>query len=96
MLFRSVIDLDDTTVVAPPTAVGMIVNLTAVNSSGAGYVTVAPCRDNGQLPYVSNLNMGAGQTVANLVVVAAGDGRRICLRPSVTTDLIVDLEGWIG
>lgn len=91
-----VIDLDDDVVVAPTTAVGAVLNLTATNPRGDGYVTVAPCTADGTLPYVSNLNMSSGRTVANLVIAAAGDGRRICIRPSVATDVLVDVEGWIG
>ena len=90
-----VIDLDDPALGAPPGATGAVVNLTAVGPAADGYVTVAPCQADGALPYVSNLNVAKAVTAANLVVVAAGDGGRICVRPSITTDLLVDVEAWM-
>ncbi len=90
-----VIDLDDPPLGAPRGATGAVVNVTAVGPGGVGYVTVAPCQADGALPYVSNLNVATGTTAANLALVAAGDGRRICVRPTVITDLVIDVEGWI-
>lgn len=90
-----VLDLDDEALGAPPGATGAVLNLTAVSPAGTGYVTVTPCAADGSVPHVSNLNLTSGATVANLVVTAAGEGRRICIRPSVTTHLLVDVQAWL-
>jgi PKD domain len=47
-----------------------VMNLTAVEGTGNGFLTAAPT--GGTVPVVSNLNYRAGQTVANLAQVAAG------------------------
>lgn len=55
----------------PPTATALIANVTVTGGSEASFVSVWPSGE--PRPNVSNLNFGAGQTVANLVVVAIGD-----------------------
>lgn len=79
----------------PADASGAVLNVTAAAPSGDGYVTVAPCSA-GDLPYVSNLNLSTARTVANLVVVSANEDRRICLRSTAATHLLVDVEAWVG
>ena len=51
-------------------ATAFVMNLTAVEGTGNGYLTAAPT--GGTVPNVSNLNYLAGQTVANLAQVATG------------------------
>jgi hypothetical protein len=56
-----------------PNATGVsayVMNVTAVQGTGNGYLTAAPT--GGAVPDVSTLNYRAGQTVANLAQVAAG------------------------
>jgi hypothetical protein len=74
---------------ASTTAIAM--NVTAVEPSAGGYITVYPC-DSGQ-PTASNLNFVRGQTIANSVVVKVGASRRICFFSSAATDLLADLSG---
>ena len=68
-------------------------NVTAVDPSGAGYITVYPCGDR---PNASNLNVVAGRTVANAVIAPLSPAGEICLYASVTTHLIADVNGWFA
>jgi hypothetical protein len=72
---------------------GMVtVNVTAVNPSARGFITVFDC--DVARPDTSNLNFLKGQTVANLSLVPrAGDGS-ICVYSSAPTDIVVDLAGY--
>lgn len=88
----------------PASAIGVMLNVTAVDPCGPGYVTVHPCWD-GAPPLASNLNVGAGQTVANLVAVALGaagspDGTNhsgsVCITSQPQLDVVVDVVGWWG
>jgi len=76
----------------PADASAVVLNLTAADVQAAGYVTVspAPC---GDVPLVSNLNVVAGQTVANAVTAPVGDDGRICLTTSAPAALVVDVTG---
>lgn len=77
----------------PASGVGAVsLNLTATNPDAAGYVTAFPCGTTP--PLVSNLNFGAGQTVANAALSSLGAGGRLCFFSNVPTDLIADLNGW--
>jgi hypothetical protein len=78
--------------VVPAAARAVTMNVTAVNATGAGFVTVFPCAD-GQ-PTASNLNVTAGVTVPNLVTVGLGSTRAVCFFTSVATHLLADLAGW--
>jgi hypothetical protein len=70
----------------------VVVNVTAVQADGDGFVTVWPC---GQpRPTASNLNVRAGQIVPNLVVAKLGRDGKVCLYSHVGIDLIADLQGW--
>lgn len=75
----------------PAGATAVVVNLTAVNPRGNGYVTAYPC--GADIPEASNLNYFAGQTVANSAVIRVGAGGQICFFTLAATDLIVDVQG---
>jgi hypothetical protein len=75
----------------PSTASWVVLNITAVNASGGGWVTVYPC---GQFSNASNINYSRGQTIPNLVVAKVGASGRVCLYAETATDLIVDLAGY--
>lgn len=80
----------------PADASAVVLNVTAVSAVGAGFVTIFPC---GQAqPYVSNLNLSSGSTVANTVIVRPGTGNRICIATSsdVSADFLVDVSGWFA
>ena len=73
-------------------ATSAVLNVTAVQSTGNGFVTVWPC---GQAqPTASTLNVKAGVTVANLSIAALG-AKKVCLSPSVTMHLVVDVAGYL-
>jgi hypothetical protein len=69
----------------------IVTNLTATQSRGAGFVTAFPTAT--ARPQVSSLNYVAGQSVANLGIVASStDG--VSLYANRTTNMVVDLTGW--
>ncbi|MEZ5142209.1 MAG: hypothetical protein R2726_06770 [Acidimicrobiales bacterium] len=77
----------------PTTATAVVLNLTATNPTAATHLSVYPT---GQTPpTVSNLNLPAGRTDANLVVVPVGiDGQITIFNNTGTVDVIADLAGW--
>ena len=70
-----------------------IVNLTAVEPTGRGFVTLYPCGST--VPTVSNLNVVAGAIVANRAVVSTGGSNQFCVFSNVDTDVVIDVEGLI-
>lgn len=77
----------------PATGVGgVFLNLTAVDAAAAGFVTVSPAGS--PAPTSSNLNVVAGQTVANAVFVGLGTGGRVALTVDAKSHLLVDVVGW--
>ena len=87
------LDLDDPALGAPPAAAGLVGSIATTDATAPGFLTVFPCAAG--RPNVSNLNMNAGQTVANLFVTGADTDRKICIFSLSTAQVIVDLEGWI-
>jgi hypothetical protein len=76
----------------PTSAHAVALNVTAVSPQGDGFLSAWPC---GSVePDTSNLNFVRGQTVANSVMVGVGSAGRVCLRSSVTTDVLADLSTW--
>ncbi len=79
----------------PADARAVAVNLTATEGGAAGYVTAW---SQGEPPFVSNLNFGAAQTVANSALVPvfnAGGEALIRVRSSVAASIIVDVFGYV-
>jgi hypothetical protein len=77
----------------PATGVSAVVlNITGDQASADGFVTVWPT--GGQRPLVSNLNLVAGDTRANLVVVPIGRDGLVSLFTLGGADLIADVAGW--
>ncbi|MEY9839642.1 N-acetylmuramoyl-L-alanine amidase [Streptacidiphilus sp. EB103A] len=71
----------------------VVLNVTAVNPSAAGWVAVYP--DGTSLPGVSNLNFTAGVTISNLVTVKVGsDGKVRLYNKSGSVDLLADVAGY--
>jgi hypothetical protein len=73
-------------------ASGAVLNVTATEASGAGFVTVwgpgAP------QPVASNVNVErAGQTVANTVVTPVDAGGQVAVFVQSTTHVVIDLVG---
>jgi uncharacterized protein YkwD len=80
----------------PAAGVGAVVlNVTATNTTAAGFLTVWPSGN--ARPNASNLNFAAGQTIPNLVIAMVGSNGKVSLFNSGgTTDIIVDVVGWLA
>jgi hypothetical protein len=90
---NSTVSLDVRTIGVPDDASVLMMNVTAVAPTAAGYVTVYPGDE--AVPATSNLNFSAGQTVPNAVAMRIGTDHRIRFRNAVgSTHLIVDVTGW--
>jgi peptidoglycan/xylan/chitin deacetylase (PgdA/CDA1 family) len=76
----------------PASASAVLVNVTGVRPSGAGFVQVRPT---GGQSGTSTLNIEeAGQTIANSAIVKIGTGGKITMASDIRTDLIVDVQGY--
>jgi hypothetical protein len=81
----------------PSSLVGAVVlNVTATQPTGSGYLTVYP--DGAAMPLASNLNFTAGETVPNLVITPVGpDGQVDFYNGSGgTVQIVADLSGWLS
>jgi|GEM_PF-865151 len=71
----------------------VVLNVTAINPTGLSYITIWPA--GAAQPNASNLNVVPGQTIANLVVAAPGNGGQISIYNNAgNTDFIVDIVGY--
>lgn len=83
----------------PATGVGAaVLNVTAVDPTGDGYVTVHPSGT--KLPLASNLNLKYGRTIPNLVIAKLGADGKVNLsavfgRASDRLSLVVDVVGYL-
>ena len=73
-------------------ASSVLINLTAADTRGPGYLTVAPARQ--ALPPTSNVNAVPGSTFANFVTVGVGDDQEMCVYAYRATGTIFDTTGW--
>ena len=78
----------------PAGATAVALNVTVTQPSATSFVTVWPA--GGSVPATSNLNMTAGQTVPNLVVVGLGNGQVSIRNAFGTAHVIVDVMGWFS
>lgn len=79
----------------PADAAAVVLNVTAFSWNTGGHLRVFPTGS--PLPNASNLNFSPGQTVANLVEVPLGTGGQVSIYNAVgVTDVIVDVEGYVG
>jgi hypothetical protein len=85
---RRVLDLRS---IMPAGASAVALNMTTTRSAN-GWVRAFPCTSTE--PPTSNVNAAAGRVVTNAAIVPVGDGR-ICFTSLASTDLIVDLNGWL-
>ena len=77
----------------PANSVAVALNVTATNPTAAGFVTVWPAGT--AMPTSSNLNVSAGSTVSNMVLVGLSvDGQIDLYNDNGTADLLVDVMGW--
>jgi hypothetical protein len=88
---------------APSNGVAVTANVTVVNQTAAGYVTVAPSPTltSGTPPSTSTVNFPVGDIRANGCTVTLGTNGRLdvmywAASTSYSTDLIVDITGYYG
>lgn len=79
---------------APAGASAAVVNVTAIQPGGPGFVSVGACRSFiGSTPASSNVNAIVGANVANLAVVPVGSDGVFCVYTSSAMHLAVDVMG---
>jgi hypothetical protein len=79
----------------PSGVTAVALNVTATNTSAAGYLSISPTGTS--LPTVSDSNWSAHGTVASLVIATVGSGGQINVTNSAgSTDVIVDVVGWFS
>jgi hypothetical protein len=82
---------------ADPTATAATVNVTAVDPTADGFLSVlpGPCATVSLPPSTSNLNMTAGRNAAASATVGLVAGQ-LCVYSSTDTDVVVDLQALHG
>jgi hypothetical protein len=78
----------------PAKATAVVLNVTAVNPAGGGFLTVYPTGHT--TPTTPNLNVTAKGVMSNLVEVAVGTGGHISIFASTQSDVVVDLQGYVS
>ena len=76
----------------PATAAAVALNVTGIDASNDGFVTVYPCGS--PRPTASNLNLVRGATAPNMVITKIGSGGNVCLYTQNGADLAVDISGY--
>lgn len=76
-------------------ASAVVLNVTAADALGTGFVTVWP--KGSKRPTASNINVTfAGQNIANLVIVPIGADGSVSLYTQGGAHLVADVAGWFG
>ena len=73
---------------------GVLLNLTATDALGSGFLAAYPCSEG--RPSTSNLNFVAGDVVANFVVVQPDADGAVCVYAHNATHVVVDLMGTVS
>ncbi len=76
----------------PTNATAVVLNVTGTEATVPGFVTVYPTGE--AMPTVSNQNLIAGQTRANLATVKLGAGGKVSIFTANGTHLVADLLGY--
>ena len=90
----AVVDLGGSNGAIPAEAEAVALNITAVDASLRGYVTVYPCGS--PRPNASNLNPRTRGATANSALVQLDATRTVCLYTLTSLHLVVDATGWFG
>lgn len=81
----------------PADAAAVVLNVTAVAPQAMTNVRVFPTDPAGIVPHVSNLNVVAGRTEANLVIVRVGDSGRVSFyTQTAALHAVVDVAGYFA
>ena len=78
---------------APAGAKAAVLNVTATEAEGNGFVTVWPC--DSPRPLASTLNPVRGIDVPNSAMVQLDGQGQVCLYTALAAHLVVDLNGWV-
>ncbi|HXZ98710.1 MAG TPA: Ig-like domain-containing protein [Candidatus Binatia bacterium] len=83
------------------TAEAVAMNLTATGGTTGTYLGVAPASSSDECPSgapsFSNLNLGAGATLPNRVIVPLGPAHDVCIyNAQGTQNFVLDANGWFG
>jgi hypothetical protein len=86
---------------ADGTAAAVALNLTAVNGSAGTFLSVVPPNSSDACPTgspaFSNLNVNAGDNLANRVIAPLGPHQDVCVYNSQgSINFILDINGWFG
>ena len=79
----------------PPTAKAVAVNVTVVNPTAGGHLTLYPA--GGSLPMASTINFRSGIVRANNAILAVGASGQVsvfCGMASGSTDFVLDVSGY--
>jgi hypothetical protein len=76
----------------PSSARTAVLNVTALEAAGDGYITVFPCST--ALPNASNLNVTTDDTIPNAVIAKLAADGTVCVYSSVRAGLLVDVDGY--
>ncbi len=90
----AVVDLGSAVGAIPAEAEAVALNITAVNATLRGYVTVYPCGS--PRPNASSLNPRTRGATANSALVQLDATRTVCLYTLTSLHLVVDATGWFG
>ncbi len=78
----------------PSGTVAVALNIAAINPGAVGFVTAYACGS--VVPTASTLNFVTGVTRASLTIVALSASGTVCLRSSVSLNLLADAIGYFG
>ncbi len=88
------VQLTDLAGLVPTVGVSAVsLNVTVTNPAGAGFITVYSC---GTRELVSSVNFITGESVANAAIAPVSASGTVCFFSSATTDLVVDINGWLA
>ncbi len=77
----------------PSSATAAVVNVAVVGPDGPGFLTLFPCGDR---PTTSSVNHATAGTVrANNAIVKLSSTGTVCVFTLATTDVILDVSGWL-
>ena len=76
---------------APAGTTAVSLNIAVTDPERDGYLTVYPCGS--PIPWASNLNFAAGQTISNHVTATVGADGTVCVYASQNTNVVIDVEG---
>ncbi len=79
----------------PDQATAVVLSLTVVDPTTAGFLSVYPAGQS--TPGTSSINFEKGETISNMVIVGLSSNGQIAIyNHSGTTNLVIDVEGYIG